>query len=120
VFRRLSSSNQNNAVTNISEIAIKIAQYLLPKDTDKDASTLLRRMTENPKFGYFTLPNSDETKPNSYDEWTANSVVATTKSALTKLGFATSSCASNFCRFLVTIQRAGLEGALWRRASVCE
>jgi hypothetical protein len=59
---------------------------LLPKDADKGASTLLRRMTENAKFRCFALPNSDETKPNSYDEWTANPVVAAIKSALTKLG----------------------------------
>jgi hypothetical protein len=49
-FGQLSSSNQDNAVTIISEIAIKIAQLLLPKDADKGASTLLRRMTENAKF----------------------------------------------------------------------
>jgi hypothetical protein len=86
VFGQLSSNNQDNAVTLISEIAIKIAQLLLPKDADVGASTLLRRMTENPKFQKFALSVSDETKPNSYDEWTANPVVAAIKSALTKLG----------------------------------
>ena len=87
VFGQLSSSNQDNAVTFISEIAIKIAQLLLPKDAEKGASALLRRMTVNTKFRCFVLPASDETKPNSYDEWTANPVVAAIKSALTKLGF---------------------------------
>jgi hypothetical protein len=76
VFAQLSSSNQDNAVTLISEIAIKIAQLLLPKDADKGASALLRRMTDNPKFRCFALPDSDETKPSSYDEWTVNLVVA--------------------------------------------
>jgi hypothetical protein len=83
VFGQLSSSNHDNAVTIISEIAIKIAQLLLPKEADEGASTLLRRMTENAKFRCFALPNSDETKPNSYDEWTANPVVAAIKSART-------------------------------------
>ncbi len=59
----------------------------MPKDADKGASALLRRMTENPKFRCFALPDSDERKPNSYDEWTANPVVAAINSALTKLGF---------------------------------
>jgi hypothetical protein len=35
VFGQLSSSNQDNVVTFISEIAIKIAQLLLPKDADE-------------------------------------------------------------------------------------
>jgi hypothetical protein len=87
VFGQLSSSNQDNAVTLISEIAIKIAKLLLPKDAEEGASALLRRMTENPKFRCFALPDFDETKPNSYDEWTKNPVVAAIKSALTKLGF---------------------------------
>jgi hypothetical protein len=89
VFGQLSLSNQDNAVTLISEIAIKIAKLLLPKDADKGASALLRRMTENPKFRCFALlvPDFDERKPNSYDEWTKNPVVAAIKSALTKLGF---------------------------------
>jgi hypothetical protein len=39
-------------------------------------------MTEN-QIPKFALPVSDETKPNSYDEWTANPVVAAIKSALT-------------------------------------
>jgi hypothetical protein len=81
VFAQLSSSNQDNAVTLISEIAIKIAQLLLPKDADKGASALLRLMTENPKFRCFALPDSDEAKPNSYDEWTANPLVAAIKLA---------------------------------------
>jgi hypothetical protein len=45
VFGQLSSSNQDNAITIISEIAIKIAQLLLPKEAEKGASTLLLRMT---------------------------------------------------------------------------
>jgi hypothetical protein len=85
VFGQLSSSNQDNAVTIISEIAIKIAQLLLPKDADD--STLLHRMTENQKVQCFALPDSVETQPHSYDEWTASPVVAAIKSALPKLGF---------------------------------
>jgi hypothetical protein len=78
-------SNQDNAVTIISEMAIKIAQLLLTKDANKGASTL-RRMTENPKLRCFAIPDSEETKPNSYDEWAANPMVAAIRSALTKLG----------------------------------
>jgi hypothetical protein len=69
----------------------------LPKDADKGASALLRRMTENPKFRSLALPDfdetkpnipdSDETKPNSYDEWTANPMVAAIESVLTQLAF---------------------------------
>jgi hypothetical protein len=33
------------------------------------------------------MPDSDETKPNSYDDWTANPMVAMIMSALTKLRF---------------------------------
>jgi hypothetical protein len=87
VYGPLSSSNQDDTVTLICEILIKIAQLPLPKDADKDASALLRRMTENPTFRSLALPDSDETKRYSYNEWTANPMVAVIGSVLTQLDF---------------------------------
>jgi hypothetical protein len=84
-FGQLSSSNQDNTVHVISEIAIKVAQLLLPQDADAGASALLCRMTENPRFRKFALPDLDDSQE-SYAKWTANPVVSAIKSALTTLG----------------------------------
>jgi hypothetical protein len=42
-------------------------------------------MAENPKIPTLRFANSDEGEPNSYDEWTANPVVAAIKFTVTEL-----------------------------------
>jgi hypothetical protein len=69
----------------MADIAIKVAQLLLPKDAEDGAASLLRRMSANPKFKRFALPSSDDSSKND-EERTKNPVVNSIKGALEALG----------------------------------
>jgi hypothetical protein len=70
----------------MTDVAIKIARLLLPRDADKGAASLLERMTENPKFQRFALPSLNNTSKSSYDAWVKNPVMSSIKQAVTALG----------------------------------
>jgi hypothetical protein len=105
-FEGLSESYASNVIQTMADIAIKVAQLLLPKDAKEGAASLLRRMSDNPKFKRFALPNSDDSSK-SYEDWTKNPVVNSIKGALEALGRKTRRYANNSCRFLVGIQSHG-------------
>ena len=64
----------------MSDIAIKVAKVLLPKDTEDGARVLLQRMQENKSFRQFALPTLD-TSNESFEQWIQNPVVGSIKGA---------------------------------------
>jgi hypothetical protein len=44
----------------MTDIAMKVAQFLLPRDAEEVSAALLERMTENHKFCQFALPSLDD------------------------------------------------------------
>jgi hypothetical protein len=68
-------------------IAIGAAKKLLPKDVEQGASALVKRMTDNPTFKRFALPNFAGGKSeDSYLRFIKNPVVQAIKTSLEKLG----------------------------------
>jgi hypothetical protein len=80
-FAANSERNQRDIVNVMTKIALKIAKILLPRDAEKGAGELLRRMTENSMFRRFAMPGVER-----YDDWAAHPIVGTIGKALEKLG----------------------------------
>jgi hypothetical protein len=99
---------QENIGNVMASLALKIAQTLLPQDSNKGHGQLLKAMVDSSMFQRFVFPNSSVyDAAEAYEDWASHPAIQRIKKEVESLGKSNYQGKSSFCHFYPAIQSHG-------------